>query len=171
MDIQEFGRKLEAYRLESPEVCDARLKDACHALMKSLNSRIEKIREPQKISRLSECLECCKEMLVELLDFLTEQFGDDVVEDDLNRICELRDTVRDLQSLAARGFWGRLFYARSSHDDLRKQATRQVGVEFCNTYRALLFHVNAHFHSTELQLSWQRDCRTFLEEFRQNWMM
>lgn len=171
MDLQEFGRKLEAYRLESPEVRDERLRDACESFLETLNSLLTKIREPMKPSRLAESLECCKEMLVEQLDFLTGRFGDGIVENDLRSICELRDTVRDLQSLATRGFWGRLFYAQSSHDDLRKQATRQVGVEFCNTYRTLLGHVTGHFHSTEIQQNWQRDCRAFLERFRQRWML
>jgi hypothetical protein len=169
MDLQEFGKKLEAYRLESPEVRDARLQEECQTLMALLDSLASNIREPLNASRLSDCLESCKEILVEMLDFLTEQFGNAIVEPDLHRICELRDTVRDLQSMATRGFWGRLFYAHSSHDDLRHQATRQVCIEFCNLYRSLLAKVDDRYEELEARNNWRGQCRAFLEDFRGRW--
>lgn len=155
--------------MESPEVRDARLREECRTLMACLNSLLGKLRDPMKPGRLAESLECCKEMLVELLDFLTGRFGSAIVEADLQKICELRDTVRDLQTLSTRGFWGRIFYARSSHDDLKRQATRQACIDFCNIYRALLALVDEHFHSAKIQNEWRRDCRLFLESFRQRW--
>ena len=166
MDIKEFGRKLEAYRLESPEVRDARLQEDCQRL---LNSLLPKVREPMKSSRLSDCLEACKEVLVELLDFLTSHYGSSIVEPQLHKICELRDTVRDLQSIATRGVWGRIFYAYSSHDDLRQQATRQVSIEFFNLYRSLLAHMDEQYHGLEMRNEWQGQCRAFLDDFRQRW--
>lgn len=169
MDLKEFGRKLEAYRLESPEVRDARLNDDCQSLLACLNPLLPKLRDPMKPGRLSDGLEVCKELLVEILDFLTRRFGSSIVEPDLDRICEVRDTVRDLQALATRGFWGRLFYARSSHDDLKRQAARQVSIDFCNIYRALLSHVDERFCGEEARNHWRRECREFLEAFRERW--
>jgi hypothetical protein len=169
MDLQEFGRKLETYRLESPEVRDARLQEDCQSLIKTLDSLLPNLREPMKSSRLSDCLECCKEILVEMLDFLTSHYGNSIVEPQLHKICELRDTVRDLQSMATRGFWGRLFYANSSHDDLRRQATRQVSIDFVNVYRSLLAQVDEQFHTVEIRNEWRSECRAFLEDFRQRW--
>ena len=169
MDLQEFGRKLETYRLESPEVRDGRLQEDCQSLMTLLHSLLPKLREPMKSSQLPDCLECCKEMLVEMLDFLTSHYGNSIVEPQLHKICELRDSVRDLQSIATRGFWGRLFYANSSHDDLRRQATRQISIRFLNMYRSLLAHMDENFHADDARNEWRSQCREFLEDFRQRW--
>ena len=169
MNIQEFSRQLEGFREESPQSHDGQLEDDCILILGRLESFLEKMSGRGRLDDMNHSLEVGKAMLVALLDFVTQRFGSDSVARDLSRICELRDTIRDLQGLVSRAFWTGLFRTRSTHEELRQQAYRQVGLEFAEVFRDLLSVVDGHFASSQRRLDWQSSCRILIDEFRQQW--
>ena len=169
MNFQEFSRQLESFQDESPQSHDGQLEDDCILILGRLEAFLERMEARGRSDDMNHSLETGKSMLVGLLDFVTQRFGSDAVARDLSRICELRDTIRDLQGLASRAFWAGLFRTRSTHEELRQQAYRQVGLEFAEVFRDLLSVVDGHFESSERRLDWQSSCRILIDEFRQRW--
>jgi len=169
MNLQQFRQQLEDFRNDSAEACDARLETECIQLLGRLEVRIEQISGRSHAGDLTSALESGKEMLVDLLEFITQRFGSEAVARDLPRICELRDTVRDIQTLITRGFWKKLFRMHSSNEELIQQAYRQVGAEFAELFRDLLSGIDGHFHASATAAEWKSSCRILIDDFRQHW--
>lgn len=77
--------------------------------------------------------------------------------------------MRDLQRLLGRTFWANLFRVESSHNDLRIQSYRQVGLDFADVLKDLLSVVDGHFNSRQKAAEWQSSSRSLIEDFRQRW--
>lgn len=169
MKFQEFSQKLEGYRTISPELQDQQLEQGCLRLLSRLESKLEIIGRRSLAEDMNGTLEAGKELLVELLDFVTERFGDTSLSRDLTRICELRDAIRELQRMMNRSFWASLFGVESSHNEYRIQAYRSIGHRFCDVLRELLSVVDGHFRNPDLVTAWQSSSRALIEDFRQRW--
>ena len=169
MDLQKFSQKLEGFRSASPESQDLRLENECMLLLARMEMLLEKLETKTTQGDTNGALETGKELLVELLEFLMQRFGNDSVARDLTPICELRDSIRDLQSLLSRSFWANLFRTESSHHEVRIQAYRQIGHDFVDVLRDLLSVVDGHFHSPVKIADWRSSSRVLVEDFRQRW--
>ena len=117
----------------------------------------------------SGAVEAGKELLVELLEFVTVRFGDKAVASDLTKICALRDSMKEFQRLLGRTFWASLFRVESSHNEHRIQAYRQIGLAFADVLKDLLSVVDGHFNSPRKTAEWQSSSRALIEDFRQRW--
>ncbi len=157
MDLHEFGRKLDGYResvdgTAAPAAGSrgnkaAGLEPACDELIRRLHHLLDRLARHQMRRNQRGSLETAKELLVEVIDFVTQRLGGHAVASDLSRICDLRDTIGDLQSLTDGQFWRRVFRMKTSHNDLREQALRRVGVDFVDVFRNLLSLVDGHLPS------------------------
>ena len=114
-------------------------------------------------------IEAGKALLVELLEFVTMRFGDKAVASDLTKICELRDSMKDLQRLIGRTFWAGLFRVESSHKEHQIQLYRQIGLDFADVLKDLMSVVDGHFNSPGKTAEWQSSSRVLIEDFRQHW--
>ena len=114
-------------------------------------------------------VEAGKSLLVELLEFVIVRFGDKAVSSDLENICILRDSMRELQRLIGRTFWANLFRAEPSHNDYRLQLYRQIGLHFADVLKDLMSVVDSHFNSSQKTADWQSSSRVLIEDFRQRW--
>lgn len=169
MDLQKFGEQLDGFRSAVPEVRDQRLESDCLLLLGRLQLLLEKLERKSSQDDTNGTVEVGKELLVELLEFVTVRFGDKAVASDLARICELRDSMRELQRLLGRTFWAKLFRVESSHNDLRIQSYRQIGLDFADVLKDLLSVVDGHFNSRQKAAEWQSSSRSLIEDFRQRW--
>ncbi len=169
MDVQEFGRRLSGYRQEPGDAHDALLLNDCVVLLGRLESQLGILEKHSAAQDMTASLETGKEMLVEILEFVTEHCGSDSVSRDLSRVCDLRDTLRDMKNLISRSFWASLFRVRSTHEDLRQQAYRQLGHEFAEVFHDLLAVLDGHFASPKYVAEWQSSCRVLIEDFRRRW--
>ncbi|MDA1162907.1 MAG: hypothetical protein O3B13_07385 [Planctomycetota bacterium] len=169
MKFQKFSEQLEGFRNVDPNVRDQRLESDCLRLLSRLQVHLETLGAKSSQDDTNGALETGKELLVELLDFVTVRFGDKAVTSDLTRICELRDSMRELKRLLGRIFWAKLFRVESSHNEFRIQAYRQIGHDFADVLRDLLSVVDGHFNSREKAAEWQSSSRILIEDFRQRW--
>ena len=169
MNIQEFSRQLDSFRVESAQSQDEQLEDDCILLLGRLELSLELLENDGQSEHMKRSLEVGKDMLVVLLDFVTHRFGNEAAARDLSRICELRDTIRELQGLVSRAFWTGLFKTRSTHEELRQQAYRHIGHDFAEVFRDLLSVIDGHVSSPERRRDWQSSCRILIDEFRQRW--
>ncbi len=169
MDIQEFGRRLSGYRQEPTDAQDALLMSDCVLLLGQLERKLGILERQSAAEDMTAALETGKEMLVEILEFVTQHCGTEAVSRDLSRVCDLRDTLRDMKNLISRSFWASLFRVRSTHEDLRQQAYRQLGHEFAEVFRDLLSVLDGHFNSRANATEWQSSCRILIEDFRRRW--
>ena len=169
MDLQEFSRQLTVSRDESPESQDVRLQDECVVLLAQLERLLEKVGEASQNTRHREAIEAAKEILVEMLEFLSARFGAEAVALEIARVCELRDMAKDVQTLVGQGFFSRLFGSKQASQELKLQAYRQLGEEFAVVYRALLALIDGNFRLQTFANDWRSSCRVFLDDFRRQW--
>ena len=169
MDLQKFGERLEGFRTADPVIRDQRLEHDCLLLLSRMQLLLEKVAARSAQSDISGTIEAGKELLVELLEFVTVRFGDKAVASDLTRICELRDSMKELQRLLGRTFWAGLFRVESSHNEHRIQAYRQIGLDFADVLKDLMSVVDGHFNSPKKTTEWQSSSRALIEDFRQSW--
>jgi hypothetical protein len=169
MDLQKFGEQLDGFRTADPAVRDQRLEHDCLLLLSRMQMLIEKIATKSSLNDMKGVIEAGKELLVELLEFVTVRFGDKAVASDLTRICELRDSMRDLQRLMGRTFWAGLFRTVSTHNEHRIQSYRQIGLDFADVLKDLMSVVDGHFNSPKKTAEWQSSSRVLIEDFRQRW--
>lgn len=169
MDLKEFGRRLSGYRQEPGDAQDALLLSDCVVLLGRLERLLDVLEKQAAAEDMTAALETGKELLVEILEFVTQRCGSDAVSRDLSRVCDLRDTLRDMKNLISRSFWASLFRVRSTHEDLRQQAYRQLGHEFAEVFRDLLSVLDGHFASKAYVSEWQSTCRVLIEDFRRRW--
>lgn len=169
MDLQEFGRRLSGYRQGPDDAQDALLLNDCVVLLGQLEVLLDDLERHSAVDDMSAALETGKEILVEILEFVTRHCGSDAVARDLSRVCDLRDTLRDMKNLISRSFWASLFRVRSTHEDLRRQAYRQLGHEFAEVFRDLLSVLDGHFAARAYVTEWQSSCRILIEDFRRRW--
>ena len=169
MDLQKFSEQLDGYRTADPAVRDQRLEHACLRLLSQMQQQLEKIGVKSSQDDMKGTIEAGKALLVELLEFVTLRFGDKAVASDLTKICELRDSMRDLQSLIGRTFWANLFRVESSHNDYRLQLYRQIGLDFADVLKDLMSVIDGHFNSPKKTTEWQSSSRVLIEDFRQRW--
>lgn len=169
MNLEEFGRQLAVNRDVSPQSHDERLQDECVALLAVLERLLEQLGQQAAASRQVDVIEAAKEMLVELLEFLTNRFGTESVALEISRVCELRDMAKDVQTLVGQSFFSRLFGAKNASQELKMQAYRQLGEEFATVFRALLGVIDGNFRTHALQNDWRSSCRVFVDDFRRHW--
>lgn len=169
MDLQKFGEQLDGFRTADPAVRDQRLEHDCLLLLGRMQLLIEKLATKSSLNDMKSVLDAGKELLVELLEFVTARFGDKAVASDLTKICELRDSMRDLQRLMGRTFWAGLFRTESTHHEHRIQSYRQIGLDFANVLKDLMSVVDGHFNSPKKTTEWQSSSRVLIEDFRQRW--
>ena len=169
MDLKKFGEQLEGYRSADPAVRDQRLEHYCLILLSRLQLLLEKVAAKSAQGDMKGVIEAGKALLVELLEFVTMRFGDKAVASDLTKICELRDSMKDLQQLIGRTFWAGLFRVESSHNEYRIQLYRQVGLDFADVLKDLMSVVDGHFNSPKKTAEWQSSSRVLIEDFRQRW--
>ena len=141
----------------------------CVLLLGQLERKLGILERQSAAEDMTAALETGKEMLVEILEFVTQHCGTEAVSRDLSRVCDLRDTLRDMKNLISRSFWASLFRVRSTHEDLRQQAYRQLGHEFAEVFRDLLSVLDGHFNSRANATEWQSSCRILIEDFRRRW--
>lgn len=169
MDLQKFSEQLDGYRTADPAVRDQRLEHDCLILLSRLQLLLERVAAKSSQDDMKATIEAGKALLVELLEFVIVRFGDKAVASDLTKICELRDSMRDLQRMIGRTFWANLFRVESSHNDHRLQLYRQIGLDFANVLKDLMSVVDGHFNSPQKTADWQSSSRVFIEDFRQRW--
>lgn len=169
MDLQKFGEQLEGYRTADPAVRDQRLEHDCLILLSRMQLLLEKIAAKSSKTEMKMKVEFGRGLLVELLEFVTVRFGDKSVASDLTKICELRDSMRELQRLIGRTFWAGLFNTASTHDEYRIQLYRKIGLDFADVLKELMSVVDGHFNSPTKTAEWQSSSRALIEDFRQNW--
>lgn len=169
MDLQKFGEQLDGFRTADPAVRDQRLEHDCLLLLGRMQLLLEKIAARSSLNDMKGVIETGKELLVELLEFVTERFGDKAVASDLTKICELRDSMRDLQRLMGRTFWAGLFRTESTHNEHRIQSYCQIGLDFADVLKDLMSVVDGHFNSPKKTAEWQSSSRVLIEDFRHRW--
>lgn len=170
MNLAEFSNQLAGYRSGGrQELPDAQLHDDCVRLLSRLELLLNSLSEEPTPKHRYRALETGKAILIELLEFLTEHFGPEVVAQELPRICELRDLARDVQSLIRPGLLSKLLGSKESPEELRTQAYRHVGSEFSQVIRNLLAIVDGNFQEHETANDWRGSCRVFIEDFRRRW--
>jgi hypothetical protein len=169
MDLQKFGEQLDGFRTADPAVRDQRLEHDCLLLLSRMQLLLEKIATKSALNDMKGVIEAGKELLVELLEFVTVRFGDKSVASDLTKICELRDSMRDLLRLMGRTFWAGLFRTESTHNEHRIQSYRQIGLDFADVLKDLMSVVDGHFNSPKKTAEWQSSSRVVIEDFRQRW--
>jgi hypothetical protein len=114
MDLQEFSKHLDGHRSDSSELRDGQLENDCIQLLGQLEAMVERLPSANANDvELIQSLETAKEMLVIVLDFVTQRFGHDTVAPNLGRVCELRDSAKDLQQMLKPGFWNSLLPKKS----------------------------------------------------------
>jgi len=169
MDLQRFGEQLDGFRSADPVVRDQRLEHDGLLLLSRMQLLLEKIAARSSQDDTRGAIEAGKELLVELLEFVTVRFGDKAVASDLTKICELRDSMREFQRIIGRTFWAHLFRVESSHTDHRIQAYRQIGLDFADVLKDLMSVVDGHFNSPKKTAEWQSSSRVLIADFRQRW--
>lgn len=170
MDLQEFSKHLEGHRRDSTESLDGQLVDDCIRLLAQLESQVDRLPASNGMSGVMHlALETAKEMLVIAIDFVTQRFGQESVARDLHRVCELRDSARDLQQMLKRSFWQSLFARNSIDDPLAQHAYRQLGNDFAEVFASILSHVDPHYANAASVPEWRASCAIMIEEFRQRW--
>lgn len=169
MDLKKFSEQLDGYRTADPAVRDQRLEHDCLILLSRLQLLLEKIAVKSSLNDMKGTVEAGKVLLVELLEFVTVRFGDKAVASDLTKICELRDSMRDLQQVIGRMFWAGLFRIESTHNEYRIQLYRQIGLDFADVLKDLMSVVDGHFNSPKKTAEWQSSSRVLIEDFRQRW--
>ncbi len=169
MNLEEFSRQLAANRDISPESLDERLQDECIALLANLERLLEELGVTSEAGKQVEVIEYAKEMLVEILEFLSERFGNEAVALEITRVCELRDMAKDVQTLVGKGFFSRMFGAKNASLELKQQAYRQLGEEFAVVFRALLAVIDGNFRTQLFTNEWRASCRVFVDDFRRQW--
>ena len=169
MNLEKFGQQLDGFRTADPQVRDQRLENDCLTLLSRSQLLLERLERKSSQDDTNGSIEAGKMLLVELLEFVTTRFGDKSVAADLTKICELRDSMRDLQQLIGRTFWAKLFRVQSSYNDLRIQAYRQIGLDFADVLKDLMSVVDGHFNSPQKMADWQSSSRALVEDFRQRW--
>ena len=169
MDLREFSRQLEGHRRDSRESDDAALRNDCIHLLGRIECHVDQFSAKIASHDLYGQLETLKVMLVEILDFIRQRFGNDATAACVPRICELRDTVNDLQQLVSRGFWSTLLRRKATPDQLQLQACRQAGSEFADLFQELLSVIDEQFHAPERAAEWRSSYRVLIEEFRERW--
>tara|TARA_R110002072_G_scaffold303123_1_gene494736 strand:+ start:177698 stop:178207 length:510 start_codon:yes stop_codon:yes gene_type:complete len=169
MDLKKFSEQLEGYRSADPAVRDQRLEHDCLILLSRLQLLLEKVAAKSEQHDIKGVIEAGKALLVELLEFVTMRFGDKAVASDLTKICELRDSMKDLQRLIGRTFWAGLFRVESSHKEHQIQLYRQIGLDFADVLKDLMSVVDGHFNSPGKTAEWQSSSRVLIEDFRQHW--
>ena len=170
MDLQEFSKHLEGHRGDSQGSHESQLENDCIQLLAQLETMIERLPRPdRKNANYDPALEIAKEMLVIVIDFVTRRFGHDAVADDLRRVCELRDSVKDLQQMLKQGFWKSIFSKQTLDDPLTQHAYRQLGGEFAEVFGDILTQVNPHYSTTARVAEWRASCGILIDEFRQCW--
>lgn len=169
MDLQKFSEQLDGYRTADPAVRDQRLEHDCLILLSRMQLLLERVAAKSSQDDMKATIEAGKALLVELLEFVTVRFGDKAVASDLTKICELRDSMRDLQRMIGRTFWANLFRVESSHNDYRLQLYRQIGLDFADVLKDLMSVVDGHFNSPQKTADWQSSSRVLIEDFRQRW--
>lgn len=169
MNLEEFSRQLAVNRDISPQSQDQRLADECIALLAILERLLESLGTQAAAGKQVEVIESAKEMLVEMLEFLTSHFGTEAVALEIARVCELRDMAKDVQTLVGQSFFSRLFGAKSASQELKQQAYRQLGEEFAVVFRSLLAVVDGNFRTHPQTNEWRASCRVFIDDFRRQW--
>ena len=169
MDLKKFSEQLDGFRTADPVVRDQRLETDCLNLLSRLQLLLEKVAAKSSQDDMKGTIEVGRALLVELLEFVTARFGDKAVASDLTKICELRDSMRDLQRLLGRTFWAGLFRVESTHNDYRIQLYRQIGLDFADVLKDLMSVVDGHFNSPKKTAEWQSSSRVLIEDFRQRW--
>lgn len=169
MDLQKFGEQLEGFRTADPRIRDQRLEKDCLILLSRMQVLLERLAVQSSQEDISGTIEAGKVLLVELLEFLTARFGDKAVAGDLTRICQLRDSMKELQRLLGRTFWAGLFRIESTHNEHRLQAYCQIGLDFADVLKDLLSVADGHFNSPVKRAEWQSGSRALIEDFRQHW--
>lgn len=169
MNLEKFGKQLDGFRTADPRVRDQRLESDCLTLLSRMQLMLEKLEQKSSMNDTNGSIEAGKVLLVELLEFVTVRFGDNAVAADLSKVCELRDSMRELQRLIGRTFWAKLFRVESSHNEMRIQAYRQIGLDFADVLKELMSVVDGHFNSPQKTAEWQSSSRALIEDFRQRW--
>ena len=77
MNIQEFSRQLDSFRVESAQSQDEQLEDDCILLLGRLELSLELLENDGQSEHMKRSLEVGKDMLVVLLDFVTHRFGNE----------------------------------------------------------------------------------------------
>lgn len=169
MDLQKFGEQLEGFRTADPRVRDQRLEQSCLVLLSRMQVLLERLAEKSSQEDIRGTIDAGKVLLVELLEFLTVRFGDKAVASDLTRICQLRDSMKELQRLLGRTFWAGLFRVQSTHNEHVVQSYCQIGHDFADVLKDLFSVVDGHFNSPAKRAEWQSSSRALIEDFRQRW--
>ena len=131
MDLKKFSEQLDGFRTADPAVRDQRLETDCLNLLSRLQLLLEKVAAKSSQDDMKGTIEVGRALLVELLEFVTARFGDKAVASDLTKICELRDSMRDLQRLLGRTFWAGLFRVESTPQRLSPPAVPSDRTRLC----------------------------------------
>jgi hypothetical protein len=169
MDLQEFSKHLDGHRGDSNTSQDAQLENDCIQVLAQLEIMVERLPLNGTDSEFDASLEIAKEMLVVVIDYVTQRFGQDTVAQELRRVCELRDSVRDLQQMLKRGFWKSLLSKKTVDDPLTQHAYRQLGKEFAEVFASVLNQVNDFYQTPAALAEWRAGCGILIDEFQQRW--
>ena len=169
MKLEEFGKQLDTYRDTTPEEEDRRIESACIGLLARLEQKSAKLELRGDQLQALVSIEFAKEILVEILEFIHEQFGSHIYVRDLSKICELRDRSRQLEEWKSRQFWKNLFRAnrvdRTQFDLMFQRLVR----DFIALYESLFGRIERCYQTAEKAADWKTSYGVFTEELMQRW--
>lgn len=170
MNLSEFSNQLADYRSgSSQETPDERLQDDCIRLLSGLDQLLNQFGDESTLKHRIHAIQIGKAILVELIEFVTFRFGTEILTADMPRVQELRDMVREVQSLIHPSLLSRVFGAKEAPEELRRQAYQQVGGEFAHVFRDILSIVDRNFREHDKANEWRSGCQVFIGDFRQRW--
>lgn len=167
MDLSAFDRELERYSATAHEGADAQLESECLALLGRVDFILQRLDELPSRQEL-DSIEAGREVLVEVLEFLSNQRGADALTDELARVCATRDMMKRYEKELKGWPLARMFGWTPSRQ-VHEGEYMRIGKELRGLCSDLLGSVNSMFAEQDRLERVQDCCEALMNNMERLW--
>ena len=168
MNLNQFSKELEKHFETDPVFDAAQFEIDCIQLLGRCDHQLQQLETVKERCRHIQVLNIGRSVLVEIVDFLIGQFGSDTVADELPRIREIRDGLKQrISDLKPATLMGKLGFG--AQHEIEPAEFHDIGSQLLTLCDGLLMRIDEHC-TDELRASrWVASRSVFIKEFQSVW--
>ena len=168
MNLDQFSKELEKHGETDPVFDAARFEIDCIQLLGRCDHQLQQLETVKERDRKVCVLAAGRTILVELVEFIIEQFGVDHVSAELPRIRAMRDNLKQrINDLKPATLMGKLGFG--TKNTIEQTELNDIGSQLLTLCDDLLMSIDAHHADESRAARWATGRSVFIKEFQSVW--
>ena len=114
-------------------------------------------------------LNTCRELIVEVIEFVNGRMGNDTLTNELPRITSIRERTEKLLEAVNRPAWASVLGRKSMTAAQKATSYENLGRDYAELFKRCLAPIGKQFHSEDKLNEWQGSCQVFIDDLIRNW--